>query len=142
MRTCQAKAVLMVKIRILLALSNVKGILSLKTMLMQQPDMEIVAEASDPIDVLLKVGTNQAEVVAIDLPTSDEDSGLCSHLLAEYPHVKIIAISEEGDRAMMYKTGMVRRQIPDTSLEYLVDLIRWSMINTDTGWNDMDQLTG
>lgn len=102
--------------------------------------MEIVGEASDFIDVLLKVGTTQAEVVAIDLPPSGEDSGLCSHLLAEYPHVKIVAVSEEGDRAVMYKTGMVRKDVPVTSLEKLANLIRWSIINVDTDWDDMGRL--
>ena len=96
-------------------------------MLMNEPDMEIVGEADNTIDILLKVGTTHADVVAIDLPPTGEDPGLCSHLLSEYPQVKIIAISEEGDTAVTYESGVVRKYLPDMSLENLTDLIRWSM---------------
>ena len=127
----------MAKIRIFLALSRVKRLPALKNMLMRTPDMELVGEDGGSIDILLKAGATRAQVVAIDLPSTGEDSGLCSHLLAEYPQLKIVAVSEEGDRIIMYETRMTRKLTSDTSLEGLMDLIRWSVSNDDLEWDDM-----
>jgi DNA-binding NarL/FixJ family response regulator len=114
--------------------------MSLKTVFMQEPDIEIVGEASNIIDILLEVGNSHAEVVAIDVPLSGKDSGLCSHLLAEYPEVKVFALSEEGNRIVMYETAMVRKQASETSVEKLVDLIRHSVRGEDNGWYDTYRL--
>ena len=97
--------------------------------------MEIVGVATDTIDVLLKVGDTHANVVAIDLPWNGKDSGLCSHLLAEYPELKIVAVSEKGDTVVLYEIVMLRRQASDTSLEKLVDLIRGSVSSVDIAWD-------
>jgi DNA-binding NarL/FixJ family response regulator len=124
----------MEKIRVLLGFSRIEKILPLKALLMQEPDIEIVGEAIDAVDILLKIASTRAEVVAINLPSAGKDAGLSSHILAEYPEVKIFAVSEEGDRIVMYETGMMRREASDTSLESLGGLIRQSMSNVDNGW--------
>ena len=123
-----------------LGCSSVNKIMSLKTVFMQEPDIEIVGEASDTIDILLEVGNSHAEVVAIDVPLSGKDSGLCSHLLAEYPAVKVFAVSEEGDKILMYETAVLRREVSNTSLENLPDLIRRSMRSLYNGWDAMRPL--
>ncbi len=130
----------MARIRVLLGFSVMDRALPLKLMLIQEPDMEIVGEAIDTVDILLKVGCTHAEVVVIDLPRYGKDSGLCSHLLAEYPEVKVFALSEEGDRIVMYETAMVRKQASETSVEKLVDLIRHSVRGEDNGWYDTCRL--
>jgi DNA-binding NarL/FixJ family response regulator len=107
---------------------------------MHEPDIEIVGEASDAIDVLLKVGNTNAEAVAIDLPSCGKDSGLCSHLLAEYPEVKVFAVSEEGDEVIMYETAMVRKQAINKSVEDLASLIRLSVRGDDNNRHDMLRL--
>ena len=117
----------MERIRVLLGFSSMNRVLSFKAMLMWEPDIEIVGEAIDAVDILLKVPWTHAEVVAIDLPDGKRDAGLSSHILAEYPEVKIFAVSEEGDRLVMYETGIVRSKILGTTQENLVDLIRRSM---------------
>jgi DNA-binding NarL/FixJ family response regulator len=115
----------------LLGLSSMDRLFPLKAMLIREPDIEIVGVAIDALDILLKVASTHAEVVVIDLPASGKDSGLCSHILAEYPEVKIFAVSEEGDRIVNYETAMLRREASDTSLENLVDLIRMSTSYAD-----------
>jgi DNA-binding NarL/FixJ family response regulator len=124
----------MERIRVLLGFSSIEKILSLKAMLMQEPDIEIVGEAIDAVDILLKVASTRAEVVAIDLPSEGKDAGLSSHILAEYPEVKILAVSEEGDRIVKYETAILRREAPNASLENLVDFIRLSMTCVNNGW--------
>jgi DNA-binding NarL/FixJ family response regulator len=106
--------------------------MSLKARLMQDPHIEIVGEATNNVEILLNVGCTRAEVAAIDLPLSGEESGLCSHLLAEYPDVKVFALSEGGDRVVIYETGVLRREVPNTSLENLTNLIRRSMRSMDS----------
>jgi len=130
----------MSRIRVFLGCSSVYKIMSLKTIFMQEPDIEIVGEAIDTVDILLEVGNSHAEVVAIDVPLSGKDSGLCSHLLAEYPEVKVFAVSEEGDRILMYETAVLRREISNTSLGNLPDLIRRSMRSLYNGWDAMRPL--
>jgi DNA-binding NarL/FixJ family response regulator len=130
----------MSRIRVFIGFSSVNKIMSLKTVFMQEPDIEIVGEASDTIDILLEVGNSHAEVVAIDVPLSGKDSGLCSHLLAEYPAVKVFAVSEEGDRILMYETAVLRREIANTSLGNLPDLIRRSMRSLYNGRDAMRPL--
>ena len=98
-------------------------------MLADEPDLEIVGEVIHPIDVLLELGSTQAEVVVIDLPTSGEDPGLCSHLLAEYPEVKVVAVSPGGDTSVVYETGVTRRYLSDASPETLTRFIRSLMGN-------------
>lgn len=130
----------MSRIRVFLGCSSVYKIMSLKTVFRQEPDIEIVGEAIDTVDILLEVGNSHAEVVAIDVPLSGNDSGLCSHLLAEYPEVKVFAVSEEGDRILMYETAVLRREISNTSLGNLPDLIRRSMRSMYNGWDAMRPL--
>jgi DNA-binding NarL/FixJ family response regulator len=124
----------MARIRVLLGFSSIDKVLALKAMLMQEPDIEIVGEAIDAVDILLKVASTHAEVVAIDLPSAGKDAGLSSHILAEYPEVKILAVSEDGDRIIIYETAILRREAANTSLESLVHLIRQSMSCVNNGW--------
>lgn len=127
----------MSRIRVFLGSSSVNKIIFLKTVLMQEPDIEIVGEATDTMDILLEVGNSRAEVVTINVPLSGKDSGLCSHLLAEYPELKVFAVSEEGDRILMYEAAVLRREISNTSMGNLPDLIRRSMKNLYNGWDAM-----
>jgi DNA-binding NarL/FixJ family response regulator len=130
----------MSKIKVFLGFSSVNKIMSLKTVFMQDSDIEIVGEANDAVDVLLNVSSTRAEVVVIDLPSSGKDSGLSSHLLAEYPELKVLAISEGGDKIVMYETAMLRREISNTSLGNLADLIRRSLRSLYNGQDAMRPL--
>ena len=93
-------------------------------MLDHDPDLEIVGEVIDPIDTLLEIESTQADVVAIDLPRSGKDPGLCSHILAEYPEVKVVAVSSGGETSIVYEIGVTRRYLRDVSLEAVTRIIR------------------
>jgi hypothetical protein len=47
--------------------SCIDRFLPLKAILIQEPDMEIVGEAIDTVDILLMVGNTHAEIVVADL---------------------------------------------------------------------------
>ena len=98
-------------------------------MLADDPSLEIVGEVIHPIDILLELGSTQAEVVVIDLPASEEDPGLCSHLLAEYPEVKVVAVSSGGETSIVYETGIIRRYLPDASSETVTQYLRSLTVN-------------
>jgi hypothetical protein len=100
---------------------------------MLEPDIQVVGEAIDAVDILLKIGRTNADAVAIDLPPSGKDAGLSSHILAEYPDVRIFAVSKGGDRIFIYETAVFRRETSQTSLESLGKVIR-SIICLDNGW--------
>src|ERR1700756_5385427 len=78
------------KIRILLANRPQLLYESLENLIQCQTDMEVVGEVFDPVELLLMVGRTQADVVVIALPSSDEEPGIFSHLLAEYPQLLIL----------------------------------------------------
>ena len=131
----------MVIIRVLLAVWCMKETTFLKTMLLQEPDIEIVGEAVDNVDALLKVGSTRADIVAVDLPPCGKDPGLCSHLLAEYPDVKILALSEGGDKIQIYERAVVRNTVSSTSIKQLAKLIRSSVGVEEYHWDDRSDYT-
>lgn len=77
-----------------------------------QPDMEVVREGADPSELLLAIGASKAEVAIITPIDSGKEAGMCSSLLAAYPDLKIMALSAEGDAAVLHSMGA-----PETRLE-------------------------
>ena len=110
-----------------------------KSILSQDPDNDLVGEARDAVDALLKARDTQPTVVIIDLPSSGEDPGLYSHLLEEHPELKVIAVSQDGSRAIKYEKGILKRHIPDTSPQSLKDLFRSLAMDQDPILSDLPQ---
>jgi len=71
-----------------------------KQMIDSQPDMEVVGEVLDPVDLLVAVRDTQADAVILDLEDSKEP-GLTSHLLAEYPNLTILGLAANGKTAFI-----------------------------------------
>ncbi len=80
----------MTKIRVLLA--NRPRLMRevVREIIERQDDMEVVGEVLDPLDILMAVREAEVDAVILALKGS-EDTGLCSHLLAEYPDLTIVA---------------------------------------------------
>ena len=112
------------RLRILLACQQMKRFHDLKAMLSSNPHVQIVGEVTNPIDVLLEVARTRAQLVVIDLPPSGDDPGLCSHLLSENPEATIVAVSYEGDKGVLYETGVLRTPLVDASPQGLMQLFR------------------
>jgi len=107
-----------------------------KTILSQDPEIEIIGEADDAVDALLAAGSTQAAVVVIDLPASGHEPGLYSHLLEEYPHVKVIAVSWDGSQAIKYERGIIKSRVQDTSPQSLKGLFHSLWTDEDPAWSD------
>ena len=114
----------MTKIKVLLANRPQSLRKSLRNIIYSQTDMEVVGEALEPVEILLMVGKTEADVVIVTLPNSDEDPGIYSHLLAEYPQLLIFAVSPELESALLYRQLVSKEQIFKVSKEEIPALIR------------------
>ncbi len=94
-----------------------------KQVMSDQPDMEVVGELTDPMALLLAARQTQAEVVIVGLENS-ELPGICSHLLSEYPHIKVLGVTADGRRAFLYELRPRKVPIGEVSPLGLLDAIR------------------
>lgn len=65
-----------------------------ETGLADQPGIELVGEVDDVFDVLMALKHKQADVVVAS--TSDEDRGLTSHVLAQFPDATLLLLGPDG----------------------------------------------
>ena len=94
-----------------------------KQVVADQSDMDVVGELFDPFGLLLAAGQTRADVVILGLHNS-EFPGICSHLLSEYPHIKILGVTEDGRRACLYELRPQKIPVGEVSPEGLLAAIR------------------
>ena len=123
----------MAQLRILLACPRMAMHRDWRNILSRDPNVELVEEAEGAIDALLKAGSAEATVVVVDLPDTGQDPGLTGHLLDEYPHIKVVAVSEDGRTALKYETGIVKQSLGDPSAHPLTEMFR-------SLWSEQDQV--
>jgi DNA-binding NarL/FixJ family response regulator len=88
-----------------------------------QPDMEVVGEVSDVVELLRIIRqAEQAEISVVLLPLTafGELPGVCSHLVAEHPDLRVIVLSLTGESLMVHTVEWV---VTDP-VENLLSLIR------------------
>ena len=64
----------------------------------------------DPVQILVRAGQMEADVVVIDQGEAEDLPGLGSHLLYEYPELLVITLSGH-DGASAYRLEVVRREL-------------------------------
>jgi DNA-binding NarL/FixJ family response regulator len=97
---------------------------ALREIVAEQPDMEVVGELADHgINVLLAVGRTRADVVILGLAAA-ELPGVPSYLLGEYPHVKVVALTDDGRTAYLHEYRTQKVQIGEAALRTLLDMFR------------------
>jgi len=96
----------------------------LRSLIQRQADMEVMGEVLDPVELLLAVDETQADVVVVDLPESGEEPGICSHLLAEYPQLLVLALSPGRDRAILYRQSIIKEELSKLSEDEILEAIR------------------
>lgn len=118
----------MERIRILLAEipQTLCGVI--KEIISAEPDMEIVGEVTDGIRLLLAAGEAQADVVVTGLRDS-ELPGICSHLLNEYPHLKVLALTTDGRTGSLYEFQLHEVPLGEISQQELLAAIRSAVHN-------------
>ena len=97
---------------------------SLRLMLESQGDIDVATAAPDPVELLAAVDRTDAEVVLVTLPESGGDPGICSHLLAQYPELLVIALSPVEQRAVAFRRVITREELVPLAEENLLRTIR------------------
>ena len=94
--------------------------------LLTSAGMEVVGQWSDPLTLLCSIERLRPEVVFLWTSDAFREPGICSHLLEEYPHLKIVVLSP--DHYTLSDVGVRSRQFSELS----IDSIRASVLESFT----------
>ena len=82
-----------------------------------QPDIEIVGDIEQPVDLTEIVEQVRPDVLIVALADPESCTGECGFLLGRYPHMKILALAPEQNRGILYWTIVNIRTNPVESSE-------------------------
>jgi DNA-binding NarL/FixJ family response regulator len=119
------------KIRILLEDTPCVLVAQLKNLIECQADMEVVGEVATPIELLLAVPETRAQVVILASGMSEEQPGVASHLLSEYPDVLIVCVSSATKGGSLYQRRLLKKDLPGASVEQILAAIRSAAAETE-----------
>jgi AmiR/NasT family two-component response regulator len=74
----------------------------LMTTIADQPDIEIVGEVGDEGDLAEIVEQVRPDVLIVAMDEPEKRLGQCGFLLGRYPHMRILALAPEQNRALFY----------------------------------------
>ena len=77
--------------------------------------MEVVGESSDALDLLCSIESLRPEVVFLWASNGLKEPGIVSHLLQEFPHLKVVVFSP--DHFTISDVGARTRQFSDLSMD-------------------------
>ena len=120
----------MQKIRVLLAsrpkmLSDV-----VRNMIARQPDMEVVGEVLDPVELFFAAKAKSVDVVIVTPLDWEEEPSICRHLLAEHPQLKILTLPSNGEAAFLYESGRHKQRFDEPSELSILGAIREAINST------------
>lgn len=90
----------------------------------QQPDMVVVNQVRDPLELFVVVKISGADVVIVTPLAGNGVPHICSQLLAAYPLLIIVTQSGKGETAYLYQLGVPKKRIDEPSAQSIVDAIR------------------
>ena len=100
----------------------------IKTTLSDEPDLTIVGEAHNGLQVLKFLKSQKADVILMDINMPQMDGLDCTKAVTkEYPDVKIIALSQYAEKRFvkrMVKYGAMGYLLKDSGKEELLEAIR------------------
>jgi DNA-binding NarL/FixJ family response regulator len=119
----------MEKIKILL--SSRPKLLSevIRNLIEHQPDMEMVGEVIDPLELFEAIRLIIVDVVIVTPLKANGEPKLCRHLLTEYPVLLIVTQSAIGEAAHLYRSGAKKKRIDDASGDIILSAIREAMLS-------------
>lgn len=99
----------------------------IRNLIERQPDMEVVGEVIDPIELILALQVTPVDVVIITPLKIDKDSRICNQLLKEHPRLLILVLTMESEAVYIYQSDSSRRCIVRPSEQSILGTIRKSM---------------
>ena len=92
-----------------------------------QPDMTVVGEVFDPLQLLLAFEQTPVDVVIITPLNANGEPKICHRLLAEHPQLKIVTQSAKGEAAYLYQSGEQKKRIDKPSGKSILVAIRQAL---------------
>jgi hypothetical protein len=89
----------------------------------QQPDMVLVGQARSEIELLLATA-KRVDVLVMSAGQTTSLPGICSHLLGEFPDLRILALADGEQAATLYWLGLRQEHLDLVELTALIDGIR------------------
>lgn len=104
---------------------NLSGLMFelVEELLTGQPDMVLVGRAESNLELLL-AGGDAIDVVIVGAPQLKPLPDICTHVLSEYPFVKILVLTPSGETAMLYRLGLRQRKISRVSGANIIKNLR------------------
>ena len=96
---------------------------ALKQLMAPQPDLEVIDETGQGLELLVTVGQIHPDVIILGLEGS-RFPGISSHLVAEYPRVKILGLTPDCREAWVCECEPRETPLGQVSPEGLLTLIR------------------
>jgi DNA-binding NarL/FixJ family response regulator len=115
------------KIRIMLASRPLMLSEVIRSMITHQPDMEVVGEVIDPIELLIAVRKILVDVVIIAPIKTVGEPRICCQLLSEHPSLKVVTLSAQGEAAFLYQSDAPKRRFDEPSEQAILSAIRDSV---------------
>jgi DNA-binding NarL/FixJ family response regulator len=108
-----------------IVLLGMRGILHdvLEAVLEGCPDLTVVAECSDPVDLQAAMDRSGAQVVVCGLDEA-EAADVGAQVLEQPARVKVIAIQDDGRRAVIWELRPQRTELGNLSPRLLVEALR------------------
>jgi hypothetical protein len=88
-----------------------------------QEDIEIVGQICGYMNILI-AAQEDVDVVVMSVEELQPPPGICSHLLAEFPNMKILLLSPLRDKAMLYWMGLHQKDLQSVSSEAILETLR------------------
>jgi hypothetical protein len=113
--------------RVLLALGREPALMCdvLRSCLEQHPDVLIVGEVSDPVDLLVAVGETEPDLVLHNWTDPSRLPSIFTHLFDQYPAVRVLGLTADHEQALLVERPIVASPIP-AALDSLLSVIRRS----------------
>jgi two-component system, NarL family, response regulator LiaR len=115
-------------IRVLIADDHAVVRKGLRTLLMSEPDIELIGEASDGVEAVLKARAYKPDVILLDMLMPRLDGlGALQQIKQENPGARIIILTSFGEDDKLFpaiKAGALGYLLKDSSPEQLVLAIR------------------
>jgi DNA-binding NarL/FixJ family response regulator len=103
----------------------------IRNMIEHQPDMIVVGEVIDPLQLLLTFRQSPVDVVIITPLKANGVPKICQLLLVEYPLLKIVTQLVEGENIYLYQSSTPKLRIDGPSAESILMAIRKTLLPTN-----------
>jgi DNA-binding NarL/FixJ family response regulator len=99
--------------------------------LADQPDMEVVGDLTDVLDLLPAAAQTRSDVAILGLRDAGFPS-ICARLLDQHPRIKILGVTPDGRRACLYELRPSEVPVGDVSPAGVLAAIR-AAVRLDAG---------